>query len=186
MNTKAILTKGIGTVTFLFAAFGNFILDIAPPGESNSRLVVGIASMLVLFVLLFISAIKKNQPPKQSPKLWYYASVFFFVLAIMSSITYQSNLSNLTFPYPPQSQKAEYIKGTVLTGIAEQYSKEHPLKTTAEIVAAFGGISCIERVWTRESIEKAKRILSINYVILILSVATMLFCLTEGILATKR
>jgi hypothetical protein len=187
MDTKAILAKGAETVIFLLAAFNNFLVNIAPPGESNSLFAVGIGSICTLFVLLFISAMAKGQYRKQFKKVCYCASLFFFALALVSSFAYQKNLHDLTFPYPPENQKTEQIKGTVLTALAEQYSKENPqFRTPAEMVAAFGGLANTEMVWTKDSIAKAKMILTINYVIVILSVATMLFCLTEGILGIPK
>jgi uncharacterized membrane protein len=59
MKTKNILAKGIQVVIFLFAGFGNFLLNVAPPVEADPSFAVAISSILALFVLLFISAITK-------------------------------------------------------------------------------------------------------------------------------
>ena len=186
MNTKAILTRGIQVTTFLFAAFNNFLMNITPPGETESRFAVGISSLLALFILLFISAISMNQPRKRLRKIWLTTSVIFFAVVVIASYIYKSNLDKLTFSFPPGSQKLEHIAGTTLTPEAMNYQKEHPFKTASEIVADYGGLAFIERVWTRDSIQRAKMILTINYVLVVLSIAAMIFSLTEGILVVKK
>lgn len=186
MKTKNILAKGIQVVTFLFAGFGNFLLDIAPPGEGDQSFAVGMSSLLALFVLLFISASTKNHPRERMQKIWLTASVVFFVIAIGSSLLYQANLNKFTFPYPPGSLRAEYIAGKVMTPAAENYLREHPGMSPELMVAAFGGLAYIDKVWTSESIRKVKTILTTNYIILVLSVAIMLFGLTEGVLGSPK
>ena len=183
MDTKNILTRSIEVVTLLFANFGNFLIDIAPPGETDSRFAIGISSIFMIFLLLFISASTKDQPRERMKKICLSVSLAFFIFAVISSIVYRANLDKLTFPYPPEQRKAEHIAGTIMTPPAEQFLKDHPLKTTAEIVAAFEGPAFIERVWTAESIRRSKLVLTVNYVAVVLSAAIMLFGLTEGILA---
>jgi hypothetical protein len=184
MDTKTILTRGIEVVTFFFAAFSSFLIDIAPPGETDSRFAIGISSIFMLFILLFISATTKKQRREKMKKIWLLVSIVFFISSIVSSFVYKSNLDSLTFPYPPEQKKAEYIAGADMTPEAQRYHEDNPLKTPSEILAAFEGPASIERVWPKESLNRAKMILTVNYVIVVLSFATMLFCLTEGILST--
>ena len=56
-NAKDVLISGIEIASFLLAAFGGFLTDIAPPDEVNASFAVGMASVLVLIVLLLVSAI---------------------------------------------------------------------------------------------------------------------------------
>ncbi len=186
MNTKLILSKSIQVITFLFAAFNNFLLNIAPPGEAESRYAIGISSMLSLFVLLFISAVSKNQSRTRYRRIWLSASLLFFIMTLISSVMYKSNLDKYTFAFPPESQKAEYIAGTTFTPEAINYKRENPLKTQSELVADFGGVAFIERIWALDSIRRSKLILTINYVIVVLSLASAIFCLTEGVLTEPK
>jgi preprotein translocase subunit SecG len=186
MKTKDILAKGIQVVTFLFAGFGNFLLNIAPPAEVDPNFAVGLSSVLSLFALLFISATTKNFKKKFLKKIWLATSLLFFAIAIVSAITYKDKLNTLTFSYPPENPQAQRVGGAVLTPIAEKYRQENPHKTVAETVAAFGGLASIERVWTRDSIGHAKKVLTIDYIIVVLSVAFMLFSLTEGVLMDQK
>lgn len=187
MDSKDILKKGIQVVTFLFAAFNRFLLNIAPPEEVETRFAVGIGSLIALFSLLLISSIIKTRVKNSLKKLWIIVSLSFFIIMLISVLYYKSNINKLTFGFPPENPKTQYIAGYEMTIEAEQYSKKFsPKKSFAELVADYEGPQFIERVWTKESIEKAKMTLTINYLIVILSSASMLFCLTEGILSVKK
>ncbi len=186
MKTKNILVRGAQVITFLFAGFGNFLLNVAPPVEGDPSFAVAVSSILTLFALLFISATTKNYNQKFLKKIWLGASLLFFVTALISSIIYKDNLNTLTFSYPPENPLAQHIAGTVFTPVAEKYRQENPQKTLAETVAAFGGLASLERVWTRDSIVHAKKVLTVNYILVVLSVAFMLFSLTEGVLVSPK
>lgn len=185
METKTILKNGIQVVTFLFAAFGSFLLEIAPPEEVESRFAVGISSILALFSLLLITSLIKTHTVKRK-KIWLIASLTLFIIAFTSAIFYKSNINKLTFSYPPENPAAQYIAGIKMTPSAQKHSEKYPNKTISEIVADFEGPAFIERIWTKDSLRKAKMLLTINYIIVILSTATMLFCLTEGILTAPK
>jgi hypothetical protein len=185
MNTETVLNTSIATVTFLLAAFGNFLLNIAPPGDNNSRLAVGISSFVMLFILLFINALTKGQPRIKMRRAWLLVSVICFFAFLLTSYFYIDNLGKLTFQFPP-GQQTSFIAGIQMTPEAEQYKKENPMKTTSEIVCAFEGIKFVTRVWTVESIQRAKLMLTVNYTLVILFVALMLFSLTEGILVSSK
>ncbi len=186
MSTKTILVKAIQVIVFLFAAFHNFLFNIAPPGEMNTRLAVGFGSMFSLFILLFLAAVARSMGRKRFKKIWLGASVCLFAVALGVSYVYTMNLDRLTFPYPPENVKKEHIAGTEYTREARNYLRDHPSRTPAQLVADFGGLENVERVWTKDSIQKAGTTLLWNYVVVVLSIATMLFCLTEGILAAPK
>ena len=185
MKSKNIIAKGIQVVTFLFAGFGDFLFKVAPPGEADSSFAVGISSLLTLFVLLFISAVTKNYNQKVLKNIWLSSTLLFFITTMASAAIYKEKLTAWTFSYPPETPQAQYISGTVLTSMAEEYKFKNPQKTVAEIVAAFGGLASLERVWTRDSIGYAKEILTVTYVLMVLSVSFMLFSLTEGLLVER-
>lgn len=186
MATKSTLSKSIQVVTFLFAAFGGFLLKIAPPEGTESRYAVGISSFAALFVLFFISAVTKKQVHVRYRNFWLTTSALFFLIALIASLFYLSNFDKMTFVYPPGAQQAKHIAGTELTPDAARYLKENPFKTPSELVAAYGGLAYVDRVWTRESIRKSKIVLTINYISIVLGISTMIFSLTEGILAVSK
>jgi len=182
MSTREILSRSVEVVAFIYAAFGGFLQNIAPPEEANARYAVGISSILALCVLLFISSVTKGQPKRKYKRRWLTAAGVLFAVAIAAAFAYRWNIDRLTFPFPPESRAAEYVAGTELTSLAKELLEESPGITTSELVDRSGGLAMRGRVWTEESIRVAKMTLSVNYVLLTLSLATVLFCLTEGIL----
>ncbi len=75
MNSKALLAKGIEVIVFLFAGFGHFLMNIAPPDETGVSFPAGISSLLALCILFFISALSsKKQPRGKTKKKWLIAS----------------------------------------------------------------------------------------------------------------
>ena len=188
MNSKDLLAKAVEIITFLFAAFGGFLKQVAPPEEANAQFAVGASSILALIALLFVTAVAKQQARKKYKKIWLAASLAFFLCAVIATFFYKQKLDELTFPYPPENTRTEYVRGTVFTSEAESYRVAHPEKTISEIVGDYGGLADRELVWTPESIRSAKLQLTVTYVILVLTLATAIFSLVEGVLAgpTKR
>jgi len=183
MGKQTILKRGIEAVTFLFAIFGGFLTNIAPPEEANSRFAIGISSFLALIVLMLITALVKKPLKAKAKRRWLVVAVVLFAVSLGSALFYVWNLDKLTFAYPPESTKAEYVGGTTLTPDAQSYKNEHQAKTISEIVADFGGMENRELVWPPEAVRSAKLILMINYILLVLSLAGCIFCFTESLLS---
>src|ERR1043166_8190171 len=139
MKRGSILEWGVKIVTGLFALFGGFLTFIAPPEESNSRFAVGLASFLALVALLLISALVKRPLTKRSRRRWIAAAVVFLALALGASLAYRWNLDRLTFPYPPERSRAEYVAGTRLTTDAQKHLEENPGETISSVLADYGG-----------------------------------------------
>lgn len=186
METKRIISRSIEIIVFIFGAFGGFLKNVAPPGEANARYAVGISSMLALCVLLFISSISKGQPKQKFKKRWLTAAGVLFGVAIVAAFAYRWNIDRLTFPFPPESRTADYVAGTKLTELAKGFLEENPGLTRSDLVDKFGGLAMRERVWTAKSIREAKMVLTINYVLVTLSLTATVFCLTEGILLQTK
>lgn len=172
--------KGIETVTFLFAAFGGFLTDIAPPPEAGSKFAVGVSSILTLCVLLFVWASLKSFPAMPMRRIFFIAAGVCFVIAVGSAIWYQSKYNELTYGYPPDRPSAIGLAGTEMTPKAQAEKQANELKTNAELVADFGGTP--SRVWTPASMRSAATILTVMYIIVVLSIAGTIFGITEGIL----
>ena len=183
MRGQTILKRAIELITFLFAMFGGFLTNVAPPEEVNSRFAVGISSFLSLIVLLIISALVTRPLTRKLKRRWLIAASALFMLALGSALAYVWNINRLTFPYPPESIRAEYVGGTRLTPEAEEYRRANPTKTISNVVADFGGMESRELVWPPDSIRSAKLILLINYMLLVLGLSGSIFCLTEGLLS---
>jgi hypothetical protein len=133
-----------------------------------------------------ISALIKKPRTMKSRKKWLVTAVSFSVLALATSLWYWWNLNRLTFAFPPESTKAQYVAGVRLSPDAQQYLQENPGKTISEIVADYGGLESRELVWSLDSLRKARMILLINYVAFVMTLAAAIFCLSEGLLSPAR
>ena len=183
MNQNSVLEWGVKIVTSLFAMFGGFLTFIAPPEEANSRFAVGLSSSLALVILLLISALVKKPHTLKTRRKWLVTTVVFACLIPVTGLVYWWNLNSLTFPYPPESTKADYVAGTKLSSQAQKYLDENPGKTISAVVADYGGLENRELVWSAEAIRNAKMRLLVTYIAFVLSLATTIFCLTESLLS---
>lgn len=178
MNNKYLI-KGIEIIGILFAAFGGFLIGIAPPQEADAKFAVGVSSFLALIILFIISALSN----KEYQKRWLISGIVLFFVILFAAYNYKSNYDNLAFEYPPGNSQVEHIAGTELSQDAIDYKNEHPGLSNSQLLAKFGGLQNKERVWKKESISQAGTKLIGSYVFLVLVIASAIFALTEGVLS---
>jgi hypothetical protein len=185
---KNILARFIQVVVFLFAAFGGFFREIAPPTQTNPKMAVGFGSFLVLIALLIISAIAHHISAANNYKKWIAAGCIFFVLALVSGVLYPSTLSTLTYYYPPPPDAPKHwrVKGLELTQIAKDFIKREQRDPRDYSPAELEKNLYYEEIWTESSLAKAKLLLLSNYLCLVLSISTAIFCLLEANAKTRR
>lgn len=182
MDTKSLLGKAIAVTSFLFAAFGQFLLNIAPPDEGGVRFAVGLASFFSLGILLFLSGVARGLPPDRYKRRWLTASGIALLLALVASLFYYNNFERSTFRFPTANSEDIYFRGTELTDEASQYVEANPGSSVQDMVRSLGGLPALTAVWPEASTTSAKIWLTVHYMLLVLSLATGIFCLTEGIL----
>jgi hypothetical protein len=186
METKDVLTTASQVVGFLFVAFSGFLTNIAPP-ESDADFAIGLSSFLALIVLLAAKALSTSVAREKYLKAWFAVAFLCFIVAAVGGVWYRNNLETLTFPFPPGNARAEYVKGSEMTPLARDYQARTG-RTDAEVLAAFEGLANREKVWTAESIRRSRQLLTVTYVVFVVSLAGAIFALTEGTLskATPR
>jgi len=185
MKPKVILARSIEIVTFLFSAFGHFLTRIAPPDFSGLSFAVGFVSLTSLAILLIISLVSKNLSVVKRRKAWLKPGIILVFVGFTATSIYWVYLHKLTFPYPPNQSQERHVGGFQLTPAAQLYLKAHPNLTSAEIVADFGGLPMKTKVWSEESIDNAETVLTVNYIFLVLSLASAIFCLLEGLVVNS-
>ena len=185
MNTQTILTRAVEIVMFLFAAFGHFLHNAAPPSEGGVGFAVGFASFLSLTVLLFVSALSKSRNRVRHRKRWLMAAAVFLLITLGAAPLYQMTYNRHTFRYPENSTQV-YVRGTELTSEAQQHLQANPGISVQTLVADFGGLPERTAVWTAAARERAELVLTVTYLVLVLSLATTIFSLTEGVLSAKE
>jgi hypothetical protein len=181
------MRRAIEVVLFLFASFGGFLTNIAPPqsliGGGTPVRSVQIASFLTLMVLLLVSALVKISR-KRRYRLWIGTASIFFVSFVFFIVVYSRQFNENTFYY---FDGTRVVFGKVqMEGVAEKidsFRKTHPGEelTKADLLAKFGGIHRITSVWTEASIRAEENKLETLYLISVLSLAISMFSLTEGV-----
>jgi hypothetical protein len=185
-GVRTLLVRSIEIVTFLFAAFGHFLTEIAPPEEGGTQFAIGISSLLALCALLYISAISKRLPPKKFATRWLISAGVFLAMALATALIYQANFLKYTFHFPHEHSTEIYIGGTTYTAEAMRYRQGHPQKSVQDILLDFGGLEARTHLWTEVSMREATMWLTTNYIAFVLSVAATIFSLTEGVLVNRR
>jgi hypothetical protein len=174
--SNGILVRAIEVVGILFAAFGGFLVGVAPPQDADARFAVGISSFFALIVLLFVSSLSG----KKYRRVWLTVAVVSFALTVAAAYYYKSNYDSLTFSFP--NTEGKHIAGTYLTPKAQEERDKNPSISNMDLVTGFGGLPYVTRVWPDAAISAAKNKLVFSYVFLVTALALSIFALTEGTL----
>ena len=170
--------KATEFVTAFFAGFGSFLTGIAPPDDGFS---VGLASWLLTLTLLLVwSALLLWSNQSRYRPILFLLSVVFVISAILSGVFYGHERSRLTYWYPPEKPRAEYVAGFDFTPEAQALSDQH--QSVADIVANLGGENEVQRTFPLASINSARTYLTALYLLLCLSIGGAAFALGEGLL----
>jgi hypothetical protein len=174
---KQLLATFIEVVTFLLAAFGGFLKNVAPPDEVGASFPVGILSFLTLIVLMIVSALGRQSSAKNAGRRWIVAGTIPFLIAVPSVFAYRHLVSNFTYPRSVELAKRK-VSATdeYLTPDARQFKSANPNATQEDLVRNFPEGD----VWTREGINGSESKLLVAYMCLVLSIAASIFCLLEA------
>jgi len=110
----SILKNGIQIIVVLFAAFGGFLLNIAPPGNAI-KLSVGIAQFITLCLLLYISAFSvyslslNKRRYRKNYRTWLIICGIALILTIATAIVYFQQYNHRVIKI--DKWEASYIKG---------------------------------------------------------------------------
>ncbi len=177
MKGREILGRAVEVVTFLFAMFSGFLAKVAPPEEANAEFAVGLASFLALVLLLILSVRAQRRFSVRRRTLWTAVAGGLAVVALLAGLVYQRQLGRLTYFYPEGDPQAEHLVGGTRYTPAAQKLADRGL-SPGQIVAQFSP-EHLDRVWPPAAIGNAKTLLTINYLVLVLSLAGTIFGLVE-------
>jgi hypothetical protein len=175
---KGLLVSFVEVVAFLLASFGGFLKQIAPPDQTGASYAVGILSFLVLIALLIISALARSAPGEKFRRNWVVAGAMAFLIALPPSILYPRALAQYVWAYPPQ-KPVQRVRGldADFTQQVKDFLKNNPdQKAPEELARNFD----VDQIWTAESLRRASTRLLVLYALLVLSLATAVFCLLEA------
>jgi hypothetical protein len=174
---KKLLASFIEVVTFLLAAFGGFLKNVAPPLQVGASYPVGILSFLTLITLLAISAFARRRTDSAAKRRWAVAGIVLGALALGAGITYLRALDKYTYPQRSQLENRRICAAeTYLTPDAARYRLTNPGTTTEDLEQNLPD----NDIWTPAGIERAETALLVSYLVLVLSIAGAVFCLIEA------
>ncbi len=180
--TNRPLVFVINLVIVVFATFGHYFLNIAPPEESG-KLIIQLCSFLAFCFLFFLISARNDFLKTLDRKLWIISSLIFTSLTILSGAWYTVNFSNLTIGLPPENPEVFLVRGTEWTEDAIAWLEEVPNASPAEVSLDFGPSQTgRDRTWTEESVTNAKFLLTTSFILMVLSFAGSVFCICEGLL----
>jgi hypothetical protein len=176
---KKVLFAILPLVSFLTTAFGGLVLNVAPPVQTDSKLPLGLAGFVVLFVLLALSSLTRSRTSARTQRHWLVSGVATFVVFSVVLLVYARELRLSTYEFPEHSGTVRVRGQDVdLTIDARNFlSLNRDEIGTAENLASNLGP---ERVWTAESIESASNSLLLGFGALVLALSTSFFCLLES------
>jgi hypothetical protein len=177
-----IVGRAVEAIAFLFSLFGGFLTAIAPPDEAEAKFAVGLSSVVSLLIFLIITVFVRLKS-SQAKGILCSVAIALAIAGTVSGFVYHSKLRELIFEWPPEAPREDHIAGTEFTPEAKEYLSQNPGLPVAQLVAKFGGLGERERVWARASQQHAANVLTIWYVIFIVTIFGCVFCLTEGVLS---
>jgi hypothetical protein len=178
-NYKGLLIWGIKIVAFLFAAFGGFLTKFAPPSQIGVKFPVGIASFLLLVVLLIVKALGRQVPGKLYRRRWIFAGVICLPIALVAGVLYSQAWEKYTYGFPCEQPRVQHVKAAdvSLSELARKWVHDNPLQSSAcELEMNLP----TDQIWSPEAINAASRTLLLTYVGMVLTLATALFSLVEA------
>lgn len=177
--------KGLEFVAAVLAAFGGFLLNVAPPSETGVKFAVGISSFLMLLGFLFVAVLTQGTAKPQNRKYWFIIAAVCTLLFIGSAFMYRGAFERYTFLFPADDvDQVRYVNGDTLTTAGAEQKSKCGNCNRAELLDKFGE-NRRQAVWTEESIAKAGTCLFILYVVMVLSITLAAQCLIEGLLQRR-
>jgi hypothetical protein len=183
-----ILKNGIQLIVCLFAAFGGFLLNIAPPQGGGVKLSVGIAQFIALALMLYLSAfsvyslVLNKKRYKKNYRAWLMICGIALVLTLVSSLGYFQQYDHLVLKV--ENWDTTFVRGRLSPEslkicredkLGDGDQCEHELLRnfyTAEQVSA-------GMLWTNASVRSSKMKLLIWYLSFIIMLSLTLFSAIE-------
>ncbi|NCU06397.1 MAG: hypothetical protein GXC73_20775 [Chitinophagaceae bacterium] len=184
---STFLKSGIQIISILFAAFGGFLVHIAPPG-GIIKLSVGIAQFIILCILLYISALsvyslaQNKRQYKKNYKVWLTTCGIALISTIITSVIYFKQHNQLVIKV--DRWDAIYVRGTLSEKSLEICNEEKISGKHSCEMELLNNYYTAEQVedgylWSPESIKSSQLTLLICYLAFMLSLSITIFSAIE-------
>jgi outer membrane protein OmpA-like peptidoglycan-associated protein len=162
-DIKIISEAGVG----LGSVFGGFLWKIAPP-EGSARVWTGLASLIGGVAFLSVALLVPMNGSPGMVHFWAIVAIASCGSGIVLAFHHILQRQQLTIRFA----RRRWIIGTQFTPSAVDYKAQNPGFTDKEILEDFGRV---ERVWTADSIQQARRTLGRTYALLMALIAFGLY-----------
>lgn len=189
---SVLLKSAIAIVVFLFGAFNQFLLNLAPPDPADELdLPIGIAKFTTLALLLFVSllcnlkALNKKESQKKFVSLWLWIAGALILVFLASSLFYYNNFSEKTVWH--RSWKVRLVKGNELTADSKEICREENHNRSTRDCEQFllykyynaDQVNHDYLLWPEESVRANRMSLVYQYIFVVISISSLLFSLVE-------
>jgi general stress protein CsbA len=173
-----MLARAAKAVAAIFSGFGGFLLKVQPPEGVLNGFTIGLATTVSALVFLFLSVLVQGRIGNKYRLVLLVLTLVLAAAGVFSGLQYQSAFGMLTLDLPAQSGSEKIVVGDQLTQRAAA-RKAQTGESLSNLLLDFGGKSHREDVWTRESINNAKVLLSNGYLKMSVFISASVFCFAE-------
>jgi len=175
---EGMLARAGKAVAAVFSGFGGFLLNVQPPEGVLKGFTVGFATTLSALVFLLLSVLVQWKIHNKYRLVLLVLTIVLGTGVVFTGLHYQSAFGMLTLDLPTQSGSEKIVIGDQLTPHAAARQSQTG-ESLSRLLLDFGGKSHREDVWTRESINKARVLLSNGYLKMSVFISASIFCFAE-------
>jgi hypothetical protein len=183
------LKNGVQVITTLFTSFGGFLLNIAPPNGASVKFPLGIAQVISLALLLYLSAfsvyslvLNKNKF-KRNYSRWLITSGVLLAFTIVSSFSYYDNYQRLVVK--ATHWDTTFVRGTLtpdaLKVCREDYKTQDKDQCENTLLTGFYTVDEVVAgsLWSKDSMRRSEMLLLIWYISFVVFLSGTLFSAIE-------
>jgi hypothetical protein len=105
---------------------------------------------------------------------------------VLIAAKYRSDRASLTYEYPPGTGREIHLAGKWMTPWAKEILDRDRIPVSVLVDNVGTTEENLSLIWTPESRRAAETQLTILYVLMVITLATAVFCLTEGLMGNSR
>lgn len=179
---KTSLAAAVAVVVFVFAAFGSFLVEIAPPKVAEApgqSFALGLASFIALILLLLIQHIIALWPAARLARLiWLVAAAVAGITFMWIALSYRADYAATTFEHTKMTggEPRRYLMGDEFTERGRRFDSAN-VNSGPDDLMTQAGVDDPNVIWTRSSILNAETRLVRQYQLLIIALCIALFSL---------
>ena len=177
-----LILKAVAFGVALLGAYFGYLKNCAPPADEQGFAIGGIVFIAAAIYLLFM-AVDNNfaKNVEKLPKIYLGTAVFGFFLFVCCLLYYQYQYNERTLVWHSEPPVRITI-GNTLTQKAKNHLEKNPDNTKEKLLGDVSNANAPERVWTLESINESKTLLTCMYFMMVATIEITLLATVYVIL----